>query len=322
MKPKTITQRPINRSQYITQPENTDKYRVIEKIGSGTFGNIYAIEYYDRRRLALKKVLQDPKYKNRELTMIQALRHPNCLKLHQYELKREGDQEFLYIFTDLLPTDLHKYLRKNKITTSLAKIFGYQLFNGLDYLHKINITHRDIKSSNILVDPDTGILKICDFGSAKELKINEASVSYISTRSYRAPELLYESQFYTSKIDVWAAGCVLSEMFKGGDEIFHADSNQSLKQIILNFIGTPTISDFHDMNLQLQPQFYHPGIGIEHAFNEPLDPLLLDLLKKIFVYSPVLRYTAEQAKYHPFFAEVRNGTARLPNGALFRMPIE
>lgn len=323
MRAKTIPQRQINRAQNVTVPQNTAAYTVLSQIGSGTFGSIFAIQLNDGTKLALKKVRQDPKYKNRELSIISKIKHPNCLAFIASDIKYEGenhDQEYLYLFTDLLPIDLHKHLRKFKyINIDLAKIFGYQLFNGLDYLHKNNITHRDIKSSNVLVDPDTGRLEICDFGSAKELRPNEVSVSYISTRSYRAPELLYNSEFYTSKIDVWAAGCVLSEMFKQGEEIFHADSNENLKNVIIKYIGTPTEQDFQAMGLKCQLGYIYKGEGIERAFPQPLDPLLLDLLKHIFVFSPIARYNAEQVKNHPFFEVVRRGQARLPNGSYFNV---
>lgn len=72
-----------------------------------------------------------------------------------------------------------------------------------------------------MIDPATNMLKLCDFGSAKRLnKLNETSVSYISTRYYRAPELLLGYECYGVEIDIWAAGCVIAEMFKVGKIMF------------------------------------------------------------------------------------------------------
>ena len=76
----------------------------------------------------------------------------------------------------------------------------YQLFRSLAYIHSLGICHRDIKPQNLLLDPETGILKLCDFGSAKHLVKGEPNVSYICSRYYRAPELIFGAIDYTTKI--------------------------------------------------------------------------------------------------------------------------
>ena len=81
-------------------------------------------------------------------------------------------------------------------------------------MHSINICHRDIKSHNILVNAEKAHLVICDFGSAKKLVKGQSNISYISSRYYRAPELIFGSVDYSTKIDIWSAGCVVAEMIK------------------------------------------------------------------------------------------------------------
>jgi glycogen synthase kinase 3 beta len=81
-----------------------------------------------------------------------------------------------------------------------VKLYIYQLFRSLAYIHSQGICHRDIKPQNLLLDPNTGILKLCDFGSAKILIENEPNVSYICSRYYRAPELIFGATNYTTKI--------------------------------------------------------------------------------------------------------------------------
>lgn len=105
----------------------------------------------------------------------------------------------------------------------------YQLFRSLAYIHSQGVCHRDIKPQNLLVDPDTAVLKLCDFGrwaclgprlgvegtphffdsylllflsahSAKQLVRGEPNVSYICSRYYRAPELIFGATDYTSSI--------------------------------------------------------------------------------------------------------------------------
>ncbi|RWV82940.1 hypothetical protein GW17_00055515, partial [Ensete ventricosum] len=65
------------------------------------------------------------------------------------------------------------------------------------------------------VDPLTHQVKLCDFGSAKVLVKGEANISYICSRYYRAPELIFGATEYTTSIDIWSAGCVLAELLLG-----------------------------------------------------------------------------------------------------------
>lgn len=76
----------------------------------------------------------------------------------------------------------------------------YQVFRSLAYIHCLGICHRDIKPQNLLLDSNTGILKLCDFGSAKILIAGEPNVAYICSRYYRAPELIFGAQNYTTAI--------------------------------------------------------------------------------------------------------------------------
>lgn len=83
---------------------------------------------------------------------------------------------------------------------------------------------------------------LCDFGSAKKISNpgKDKSVSYISTRFYRAPELLLSSEFYGVEVDIWAAGCVMAEMLRGGRVLFDGKSNADMLAKIMMLLGTPT----------------------------------------------------------------------------------
>src|SRR5215469_8770303 len=80
------------------------------------------------------------------------------------------------------------------------KLYMYQLMRSLAYIHSVGICHRDIKPQNLLLNPATGVLKLCDFGSAKILVAGEPNVSYICSRYYRAPELIFGATNYTTNI--------------------------------------------------------------------------------------------------------------------------
>ena len=67
----------------------------------------------------------------------------------------------------------------------------------------------------MLIDPATHVLKVCDFGSAKKLDKGQVNVSYICSRYYRAPELIFGATDYNQAIDVWSVGCVIAELLVG-----------------------------------------------------------------------------------------------------------
>lgn len=257
-------------------------YRPIKVLGKGAFGVVYCSKGRDGELVAIKKVQLNPHYKNRELDILRKLEHPNCIRLVDEfttndsfttssisalarHVSNSSDSSSkkneLSIVMDYLPLTLHqfsvKYHKSQKQTPLVyIKLFSYQLFTGLFYLHdKLKITHRDIKPENILVDSETGLLKICDFGSAKELVPNEKSVSYIASRYYRAPELIMGCEFYTTAIDIWAAGCVIAEILTCGIPLFAAQESSKQLEEIAAIIGTPKNKDLQS--------FQHPTLNFK-----------------------------------------------------------
>jgi serine/threonine protein kinase len=104
---------------------------------------------------------------------------------------------------------------KTTMPMILVKLYGFQICRAIAYIHALGVCHRDIKPQNLLVDPDTHVLKLCDFGSAKMLSPGESNIAYICSRYYRAPELIFGATEYTSTIDIWSVGCVLAELIIG-----------------------------------------------------------------------------------------------------------
>lgn len=83
-----------------------------------------------------------------------------------------------------------------------------QILSGLAFMHRHNYFHRDLKPENLLCcGPE--LVKIADFGLAREIRSQPPYTDYVSTRWYRAPEVLLHSTRYGSAIDIWAIGCIL-----------------------------------------------------------------------------------------------------------------
>ena len=171
-------------------------------------------------------MLQDKRFKNRELQIMKMLDHTNVTTLlhYFYTEGEKAEETYLNLVMDFVPQTVYSMSRqyakaKKAFPTLFMKLYTYQLCRSLAYIHSLGVCHRDIKPQNLLVHPETHMLKLCDFGSAKILVKGEPNVSYICSRYYRAPELIFGATDYTCCIDVWSAGCVLAELLLGVREL-------------------------------------------------------------------------------------------------------
>jgi serine/threonine protein kinase len=102
-------------------------------------------------------------------------------------------------------------------------------------VHSAGVVHRDLKPSNILVNENCD-LKICDFGLAR---IQDPQMTgYVSTRYYRAPEIMLTWQKYDVEVDIWSAGCIFAEMLEG-KPLFPGKDHVNQFSIITELLGTP-----------------------------------------------------------------------------------
>ncbi|XP_043487828.1 glycogen synthase kinase-3 beta-like isoform X3 [Polistes fuscatus] len=298
-------------------------YTDTKVIGNGSFGVVYQAKLFDTGEMvAIKKVLQDKRFKNRELQIMRRLEHCNIVKLKYffYSCGDKKDEVYLNLVLEYIPETVYKVARhysksKQTIPISFIKLYMYQLFRSLAYIHSLGICHRDIKPQNLLLDPETGVLKLCDFGSAKHLVKGEPNVSYICSRYYRAPELIFGAIDYTTKIDVWSAGCVLAELLLG-QPIFPGDSGVDQLVEIIKVLGTPTRDQIREMNPNYT-EFKFPQIKShpwQKVFRARTPPEAMELVARLLEYTPSLRMTPLQACAHSFFNELREEGTRLPNG--------
>ncbi|KAL5218010.1 hypothetical protein ABZP36_018694 [Zizania latifolia] len=304
-------------------PKQSVTYIAEHVVGTGSFGVVYQAKCRETGEIvAIKKVLQDKRYKNRELQIMHMLDHPNIVGLkHYFFSTTERDELYLNLVLEYVPETVNRIARHyNRMNQQMpliyVKLYTYQICRALAYIHNcVGICHRDIKPQNVLVNPHTHQLKICDFGSAKVLVKGEPNISYICSRYYRAPELIFGATEYTTAIDLWSTGCVMAELLLG-QPLFPGESGVDQLVEIIKVLGTPTREEIKCMNPNYT-EFKFPQIKVHpwhKVFQKRLPPEAMDLVSRFLQYSPNLRCTAMEACMHPFFDELRDPNTRLPNG--------
>ncbi|VFQ79050.1 unnamed protein product [Cuscuta campestris] len=308
------------------EPKRTITYMAERVVGTGSFGVVFQAKCLETgETVAIKKVLQDRRYKNRELQLMRLMDHPNVIYLkHCFFSTTPKDELFLNLVMEYVPESLYKVLKhytssNQRMPLIYVKLYMYQIFRGLAYIHNVvGVCHRDVKPQNLLVDPLTHQVKLCDFGSAKVLVKGESNIAYICSRYYRAPELIFGATEYTSSVDIWSAGCVLAELLLGLP-LFPGENAVDQLVEIIKVLGTPTREDVRCMNPNYTafkfPQVKgHPWHKI---FQKRMPHEAIDLASRLLQYSPSLRFNALEACAHPFFDELRGPNACLPNGRPF-----
>ncbi|KAH9742286.1 Shaggy-related protein kinase epsilon [Citrus sinensis] len=279
----------------------TISYMAERVVGQGSFGIVFQAKCLETgETVAIKKVLQDKRYKNRELQTMRLLDHPNVVSLkHCFFSTTDKDELYLNLVLEFVPETVYRVAKhysraSQRMPLIYVKLYTYQ------------------------VNPHTHQVKLCDFGSAKVLVKGEPNISYICSRYYRAPELIFGATEYTTAIDIWSVGCVLAELLLG-QPLFPGESGVDQLVEIIKVLGTPTREEIKCMNPNYT-EFKFPQIKAHpwhKIFHKRMPPEAVDLVSRLLQYSPNLRCTALEACIHPFFYELRDPNARLPNGRPF-----
>lgn len=302
-----------------------DDYEVLSKIGDGSFGTVYLC----RRRnvtaasassqvVAVKKMKR--KYSDwnecmhlREVSALKRLNHKNIVSL----MEMIRDEDTLYLVFEHMDMNLYELMRKQTrpLPESAIKLIIAQLIDGLSYIHRNGFFHRDIKPENLLCDAETYEIKIADFGLVREVDSEPPYTEYIATRWYRSPELLLHAKRYDWSVDIWAAGCIASELylmrplFPGRSEI---DQLNKISQLL----GAPERLDAqsalrHDpvfMNLNNYNLSSIVTLEWSQVF-ESCSSLGIGFLRKMLCWYPAQRSCAKDLSRHKFLADTSRVSA-------------
>ncbi|KAK8561082.1 hypothetical protein V6N12_048158 [Hibiscus sabdariffa] len=127
---------------------------------------------------------------------------------------------------------------KQRFKQSDVKCLMLQLLEGVKYLHDNWVLHRDLKTSNLLLN-NQGELKICDFGLARQYGSPLKPYTHlVVTLWYRAPELLFGARQYSTAIDMWSLGCIMAELLSK-EALFSGKTEFDQLYKIFRTLGSP-----------------------------------------------------------------------------------
>ncbi|PON44799.1 Serine/threonine protein kinase [Parasponia andersonii] len=282
-----------------------ERYTLIKEVGDGTFGSVWrAISKKSGEVVAIKKMKK--KYFSweecvnlREVKSLRKMKHPNIVKLK--EVIREND--ILYFVFEYMECNLYQLMKDRQKLFSEAEIrnWCFQVFQGLAFMHQSGYFHRDLKPENLLVTKE--LIKIADFGLAREINSMPPYTEYVSTRWYRAPEVLLQSCLYGSKVDMWAMGAIMAELFTLRP-LFPGASEADEIYKICSVIGSPTEDSWADglhLASEINYQFPQlPGVNLSVLIPSVSDNAI-SLITALCSWDPSMRPTALEALQHPFF---------------------
>ncbi|KAI1712019.1 protein kinase domain-containing protein [Ditylenchus destructor] len=310
-------------AKYVAEPDDKPCYLTVRQskhMGSGRFSDVFSgsitigkapnasapegsssAQNTSSFPVAIKKIWPDKSREDLQIITHRLLCHHNVVKLiFYYACVHPSIKSSVWVMIlEPMPSNLEQEFAKYKSRDRLmpriyVKLITYQLMSGLAYMERKRVLHRDIKPENLLVDMNTGVLKIGDFGSSKLYETNRPSSTYIVTRYYRAPELCLKYRYYDCTIDVWSAGCILVSLLTN-------------KILFYGRVNLPS---------ELIYKKYPPAdwFATLYRFNKKISKECADFISRVLRYESNYRLRGNDALNHDFFNSLREPGRCLPNG--------
>lgn len=309
---------------------SSDLYEKLEKIGEGTYGAVYKARCKETSELmALKKLKLETETEGFPITSIRETitllkgKHPNVIDVREIVFGNRLDQ--IYIVMEYMDRDLKSLMNdmKRPFKVEEVKLLMKQLLSAIAHLHSNWILHRDLKTSNLLINK--GILKVGDFGLAREYGSPlKQYTNKVVTLWYRAPELLLQTGKYSTPVDVWSIGCIFGELLTM-KPLFPGQSEVQQIDLIFRALGSPNEELWPEYEkIRLVQKVKFPTHRFNRLREKLTDPKMLSdkgfhFWNKLLAYDPGVntksetdgnyvrkpthRITADEALEHKFFDE-------------------
>ncbi|KAJ6093522.1 hypothetical protein N7486_008811 [Penicillium sp. IBT 16267x] len=293
-----------------TTLETTNRYSDLKPRDIGASGVVCsAHDMVTNQTVAIKKIGKPfentgvAKRLYREVHLLSNMRHENLINMRDVFISPSED---LYLVTDSIQTDLYHLIRSRSkpLEGQFVQFFTYQLLRGLKYGDSAGVIHRDLKPGNLLIS-DNCDLKICDLGLAREQ--DPKMTGHVTTRYYRAPEIMLTWQKYSYALDIWSVGCILAEMISG-QTLFAGKDHVHQFTLIAEALGKPPkevmerVYSKSTLNfVENLPEPKPCPLSSRFRDADPQDTPV-DLLEKMLNLDPEKRITAADALMHPYLS--------------------
>ncbi|CAO1633754.1 unnamed protein product [Sympodiomycopsis kandeliae] len=306
----------------IHQSNSIHSYTRLNQIEEGSYGIVYRARHNPSGDIvAIKRLKMETEKQGFPITSLREIRtltkvstHPNVVHLREIVVGDTLTQ--IYLSFEFIEHDLKTLLTQLEKPFSISEIktLSLQLIDAVGYLHSKWIIHRDLKTSNLLIN-NRGQIKLADFGLARLYGDHTDSstskmTQLVVTLWYRSPELLLGEDRYDTAIDMWSIGCIIAEMVLQ-EPLLPGRNESDQLQLIFKTLGQPDASIWpslptlpHYKSLVKQRSPHQPYSLLRKKFPSiPNSSSLLDLLHKLLTYDPSNRITAKEALLHTWFEE-------------------